>query len=101
MSSPAGTTGIDHLRSPAGRPEADQPVITTAAHKIPKIQPPRTSVVQCTPRYTREMPTSTASIAAMAQTAVRARHEASRSVHSQATTAHTAAAAAACPDGKP
>jgi hypothetical protein len=49
-----------------------QPVSTTAIHKIPKTQPPTTSVTQCTPRYTREMPTRAASIAAAAQTAMRA-----------------------------
>jgi hypothetical protein len=71
--------------------------MTTAAHEIPKTHPPRTSAVQGTPRCTREVPTSTAAITATTQTAVLARHDASRNVHSQATAAHTAAAAAACP----
>ena len=78
-----------------------QPLTTTAIHKIPKIQPPITSVVQCTPRYTREMPTRLASIAAAAQTAIRLRHERIRRLHSQAAAPNTAAAAAACPDGNP
>ena len=68
---------------------------TTAIHKIPKTQPPITSVAQCTPRYTRETPTRAASIAAAAQTPVRARHDRIRTLHSQAAAPHTAAAAAA------
>ena len=87
MSPAAGTTGIGYRRGAMKRREACQPIITTAAHKIPKIQPPITSVVQCTPRYTREMPTSAATMAPAAHTAVRAHHEASQSAHSQATAA--------------
>src|SRR5215510_151372 len=78
-----------------------QPVTTTASHKIPKIQPPITSVAQWTPRYTRETPTRVARIAATAQMATRARHECIRTLHSQAKAPHTAAAAAGGPDGQP
>ena len=72
-----------------------QPLTTTASHKIPKTQPPITSVAQCTPRYTREMPTRAASTAAAAQTLVLARHDRIRMLHNQAAAPHTAAAAAA------
>ena len=48
-----------------------------------------------------ETPTRTASIAAAAQMPVRAVHDRIRTLHNQAAAPHTAAAAAACPDGKP
>jgi len=35
---------------PRSRVKTVQPVTTTASHKTPKVQPPMTSVIQCTPR---------------------------------------------------
>ena len=48
-----------------------------------------------------ETPTRTASVAAAAPMPVRAVHDRIRTLHNQAAAPHTAAAAAACSDGKP
>src|SRR5262245_12726022 len=72
----------------------------TIAHAAPSVQPARTSVGQCTPRYTRLTPTSTISTTASAKRYVLTLLRACARASSAARVRYVTAAIIECPLGK-